>query len=119
MNLASRRTSPSSRCYDRGGVTGCYTTGWQDHVELEHWVEVGLRHRGPHFQDRIQRLFKRHARAMPGFLGEGYDVLTSDGELHLYTLCTTGAPTWNLRRRGDYATRLQCNLYTVMGRFQG
>lgn len=121
----SRKTSPSSHCYRRGGNVGCYTTGWQDHIEVYPWISRRLQRGDPNLATRIQRLFKRHTQSIPSFLGEGYEHASREDErddflrrgdtpMELFTLCTSGAPHWDLDRPGDYATRLQCNLYTVL-----
>jgi hypothetical protein len=121
MSLVSRKTTPSRRCYDRRGLPGCYTTGWQDNVELEPRVERMLQ-RSQVFAKRVQRLFKRHARNLPRFLHQGYEqetfemtgparMLPGTGALYMATECSSGTPTWDLNRAGDYRHE-QCNLWT-------
>lgn len=114
--LTSRKTSPSDRCYQKGGATGCYTTGWQDHVEIQSQLRRRLRRGERVFTARVQALFKAHARSLPSFLGEGFEHTTRSGSLELLTLCTSGSPWWDLDREGDYESRKQCNVYTLLSK---
>lgn len=112
--LRSRSSSPSSRCYQRGTQTGCYTTGWQDHVELSDHVRYYQRRDPQRFVPRLQRIFKAHARALPSFLSKGHAHGTweeNGGELFLMTECTTGAPEWHPQRNPGPG----CHLFTLLG----
>lgn len=115
--IVSRRSSPTSRCVRRGNQTGCYTTGWQDHVEVTRKVRaMWLRDRAV-MDARVQRLFKRHARSMPTFVARATFHVTDedwyDLRLFIATQCSTDAPEWDRRPRPT--ERGGCYLWTILG----
>jgi hypothetical protein len=116
--LQSRSTSPSSRCYQHGRKTGCYTTGWQDHVELSPHVEHHLARDRAALTARIQRLWRQHARAMPTFLPKGHTHGTweeNGGDLFMITECSTGGPEWDHRRGQRLRLGKGCFLFSIVG----
>lgn len=121
MPLVSRKASPDHPCRLYQGELGCFTTGWQDFIELTPAIERAIKRdrlRGTlgipyRFETAVQQLFKRHARSMPKFLGSGYEHESRDhaNNIAITTECSSGAPTWDLNRPGRYFHE-QCNLYT-------
>lgn len=112
MSLISRKAQPGHPCRLYQGELGCFTTGWQDYVELaaavDRWID-----RDAELSSAVQRLFKEHARSMPRFLLSGYEheSFDYDAGIVITTECSSGAPTWDLNRSGKYGAG-HCNLYT-------
>lgn len=118
MTLTTRKASPDHPCRLYQGLLGCFTTGWQDFLELSGAIERGMKRErrlygSSPLETAIQKLFKQHARSMPRFLASGYDHESRDHShgIAITTVCSSGAPYWDLQRPGRYF-REQCNLYT-------
>ncbi len=101
----------------KGKLLSCYTTGWQNHVELGPGVKQAIRASST-FAAHVREIFRDHARRMPSYLLSGYDHTTQrrgayrGGILWMMTHCTTGTPGWDLDRYlpdGDH-----CHLYTAI-----
>ncbi len=112
MTLVSRKGTPDNPCRLYRGLLGCFTTGWQDTVELSRPIDSWMK-RWPDYARAVQRAFKRHARNLPAFLPSGHEHETRDTQnnVSIVTECSSGAPSWDLNRPGYYFHE-QCNLYT-------
>lgn len=112
MSLISRKGTPDNPCRQHGGASGCFTTGWQDSVELSHTVQSWIA-KWPAYERAVRACFKRHARSIPRFLRSGHEHVTRDSmrSVEITTECSSGAPSWELNRPGRYFHE-QCNLYT-------
>ena len=113
MSLVSRKGQPDNPCRQHGDSSGCFTTGWQDTIELAGAIERLMKRDSQAAAD-VQRLFKRHAIKMPRFLRSGREFETihyGDPSFAITPECSSGAPTWDLKRPGRYFHE-QCNLYT-------
>lgn len=113
----ARKTALSGPCKPvKGNLHGCFTAGWQHHVELGPGVEKAIR-ASRSFAAHVRELFKEHARTMPHYLLLGYEHQTQrryayrGGHLWMLTHCTDGGPDWDINRIdiGD-----QCHLYTAI-----
>lgn len=116
LDLA-QKTALSGPCRRvKGKLLGCYTTGWQNHVELGPGVAHEIRN-DRSFAAHVSALFKEHARTMPPYLLESYEHTTrryayKAGILWMMTHCTRGTPDWDIDRHVPDGN--DCHLYTAI-----